>query len=86
MIATLAKGETILENCAQEPEIDDLILLLNKMGAKIQRHLDNPATITIQGVSKLSGAKHEVIADRNEAVTFACAALATKGSIKYFAY
>lgn len=81
MIATLAKGETILENCAQEPEIDDLILLLNKMGAKIQRHLDNPATITIQGVSKLSGAKHEVIADRNEAVTFACAALATKGSI-----
>jgi UDP-N-acetylglucosamine 1-carboxyvinyltransferase len=70
-----------LENSAQEPEIDDLILLLNKMGAKIERDKIDPGLITIEGVSHLSGAKHEVIADRNEAITFACAALATKGSI-----
>jgi len=81
MTAVLAKGTTILRNSAQEPEIDDLIIMLNSMGAKVDRHQDDPSTITIQGVEKLSGTKHQVIPDRNEVVTFACAALATKGSV-----
>lgn len=81
MTAVLTEGETILENCGQEPEIDDLIILLNNMGAKIQRGTVDPGTITIQGVSSLKGTQHQVICDRNEIVTFACAALATKGSV-----
>lgn len=81
MTATVANGETIIENAALEPEIDDLILMLNSMGAKISRHRKNPKIITIQGVPWLNGTKHQIISDRNEAVTFACAALATKGSI-----
>ena len=81
MTAVLADGETILENSAQEPEIDDLIVMLNSMGARIQRDLIDPKKIIIQGVSSLRGTKHQVISDRNEIVTFACAALATKGSV-----
>lgn len=81
MTAVLVPGETILENCGQEPEIDDLIILLNKMGGKIQRDLTDPGKIIIQGVSSLTGTQHQVICDRNEIVTFACAALATKGSV-----
>jgi UDP-N-acetylglucosamine 1-carboxyvinyltransferase len=81
MIASLVDGKTILENTSLEPEIDDLIDLLNDMGAKIYRDNLNPKKITIEGVSKLHGAKHQIISDRNEAITFACAALATKGSI-----
>ncbi len=81
MTAALANGETILDNAALEPEIDDLIEMLNDMGAKIQRDLNDPKRIIIQGVPWLNGTKHQVICDRNEAVTFACAALATKGSI-----
>ncbi len=81
MTAVLAKGQTILENTALEPEIDDLILFLQKMGADIQRLPKNPSFIKIKGVKKLKGATHSVIPDRNEAVTFACAALTTKGSI-----
>lgn len=78
MLSVLTPGTSVFENCAREPEIDDLIEMLNDMGAKIKR--DN-GTITITGVNSLNGTKHQVIADRNEAVTFACAALATKGSI-----
>lgn len=81
MTAVLATGETILDNAAQEPEIDDLIKMLNSMGAKIERNPHNPKQITIQGVPSLDGTKHQIISDRNEAVTFACAALATKGSV-----
>jgi UDP-N-acetylglucosamine 1-carboxyvinyltransferase len=81
MTAVLANGETIIDNAALEPEIDDLILMLNKMGAKIQRDQTNKKRILIQGVSNLNGTEHNVICDRNEIVTFACAALATKGSI-----
>lgn len=81
MTAALVPGETVLENCAKEPEIDDLINLLNKMGAKIQRDKQDPGKITINGVSSLNGVKHQVICDRNEIVTFACAALATKGKV-----
>jgi len=81
MTAALAQGQSIIENTALEPEIDDLILMLNSMGAKIKRSPENPKTIIIDGVSKLNGTSHQVISDRNEAITFACAALATKGSI-----
>ncbi|HPT65964.1 MAG TPA: UDP-N-acetylglucosamine 1-carboxyvinyltransferase [Candidatus Woesebacteria bacterium] len=81
MTAVLAQGETIIDNAALEPEIDDLILMLNEMGAKIERDPSNNKRITIQGVSLLNGTEHSVICDRNEIVTFACAALATKGSI-----
>ncbi len=81
MTAALAQGETILDNAALEPEIDDLILMLNNMGAKIQRDTANEKRIIIQGVSSLKGVQHDIICDRNEIITFACAALATKGSI-----
>ncbi len=81
MTAAFADGQTILNNAAQEPEIDDLIFMLNSMGAKINRHPQDSKQIIIDGVRSLSGTKHQVICDRNEIVTFACAALATKGSI-----
>lgn len=79
MAAVLAKGETILENAAQEPEVDDLISFLNQMGSKIKRVKQR--TIKIRGVKKLHGAKQTIMFDRNEAVTFACAALATRGEV-----
>ncbi len=81
MTATLANGETVLDNAAQEPEIDDLITMLNSMGAVISRNPKNPGRIIIQGVPWLNGTNHQVIPDRNETITFACAALSTKGSI-----
>jgi UDP-N-acetylglucosamine 1-carboxyvinyltransferase len=81
MAAVLADGETVLDNAALEPEIDDLILMLRKMGAKIKRDKNNKKRITIQGVASLKGVQHDIICDRNEIITFACAALATKGSI-----
>lgn len=77
--AASAKGKTILENAAAEPEIDDLIAFLNKMGAKIKR--TKARTIEIEGVSNFVPADHFVMPDRNEAVTFACCALATKGDV-----
>jgi UDP-N-acetylglucosamine 1-carboxyvinyltransferase len=81
MTASLAKGDTVIENAAREPEIDDLIDMLNAMGAKVQRDSNNPSTVYVTGVSSLHQTEHQIIADRNESVTFACAALATKGSI-----
>ena len=81
MTCAVADGISTLKNAALEPEIDDLIVMLNDMGAKISRNAQDPKTIVITGVSALHGATHQVIADRNEAVTFACAALATKGSV-----
>jgi len=77
--AVLAKGKTILENAAAEPEIDELIELLNNMGASIKRTA--PRTIKINGVKKLHGTVHTIFPDRNEIVTFAIAALMTKGDI-----
>ena len=68
MAATLAEGETILQNCAREPEVADLADLLNKMGAKIEGA--GTPTIRVKGVSKLKGAKHRIIPDRIEAGTF----------------
>jgi UDP-N-acetylglucosamine 1-carboxyvinyltransferase len=81
MTCALAKGESVIRNAALEPEIDDLIDMLNSMGAKIKRDSSDPKIINIKGVAFLNGTEHQVIADRNEAVTFACAALATKGSV-----
>jgi UDP-N-acetylglucosamine 1-carboxyvinyltransferase len=81
MTAVFADGQTILDNSAQEPEIDDLISMLNDMGAKINRDSHDSGRIIIDGVRSLSGTNHQIISDRNEIVTFACAALATKGSI-----
>ncbi len=79
MAAVRAQGKTILSNAAMEPEVDDLIAYLNKMGAKITR--PSLRVIEIEGVDKLVGTTHQIIPDRNEAVSYACAALTTKGSI-----
>lgn len=81
MTAVLLDGQTILDNAATEPEIDDLIIMLNSMGAKIIRDSSDPKRIIIDGVPWLNGTTHQIISDRNETITFACAALATKGSI-----
>lgn len=77
MAACLAEGETILENAAQEPEIPDLAEMLIKMGAKIEGH--GTSRIRIQGVEKLHGCEHQVVADRIETGTFLCAVAATGG-------
>ena len=79
MAAVLAKGTTIIENAAKEPEIIDLANLLNKMGAKIKSA--GTDMIRIEGVSRLSGAVHEVIPDRIEAGTFMLAAAITRGDL-----
>jgi len=79
MAATLAEGETILQNCAREPEVADLAALLNKMGAKIEGA--GTPTIHVKGVSKLKGAKHRIIPDRIEAGTFLIAGAMTGGDL-----
>ncbi len=77
--STLAKGRTILTNAAVEPEIIDLIKFLQKMGAIIEISTDRK--ITIEGVDKLCGAEHYVIPDRNQAASFACAGIASRGDV-----
>ncbi|MCU1325655.1 MAG: UDP-N-acetylglucosamine 1-carboxyvinyltransferase [Bryobacterales bacterium] len=79
MAATLARGETVIENAAREPEVVDLANLLVKMGAKIEGA--GTSTIHVQGVSELHGADHEIIADRIEAGTFVIAGLMTGGAL-----
>ncbi|HVV45805.1 MAG TPA: UDP-N-acetylglucosamine 1-carboxyvinyltransferase [Bryobacteraceae bacterium] len=79
MAAVLADGETIIENAAREPEVVDLADLLRKMGAKIEGA--GTSIIRIQGVPKLHGATHEIIADRIEAGTFVVAAAITGGDV-----
>lgn len=79
LAGVLAEGRTILENAAEEPEIDQLILLLNKMGARVSRV--GPRRIIIDGVKKLHGTEFTIGLDRNEVVTFAICALMTEGSI-----
>jgi UDP-N-acetylglucosamine 1-carboxyvinyltransferase len=79
LAAVCAEGKTILENAALEPEIDDLIAFLNNMGAHIARKPNR--VIEIDGVGKLKPAIHRIMPDRNEAVSYACAAIATKGDI-----
>ena len=79
MAATLADGETVLENAAREPEVTDLANLLVAMGAKITGI--GTDRLVIQGVESLHGASHTVIADRIETATFLCAVAATGGDI-----
>jgi UDP-N-acetylglucosamine 1-carboxyvinyltransferase len=79
MAACLAEGETVLENAAQEPEISDLAEMLIAMGARIEGH--GTSRIRIQGVSRLAGCTHQVVADRIEAGTFLCAVAATGGDV-----
>jgi UDP-N-acetylglucosamine 1-carboxyvinyltransferase len=79
MAAALAEGETVLENAAQEPEITDLGEMLIAMGAKVEGH--GTGRIVIQGVDKLHGATHKVVADRIECGTFLCAVAATGGDV-----
>jgi len=79
MAATLAEGETVLENAAQEPEIPDLAELLIAMGAKIEGH--GTSKIRIQGVDRLHGATHRIVPDRIETGTFLCAVAAAGGDV-----
>lgn len=79
MAAVLAKGRTILENAAREPEVIDLANLLNKMGAKIQGQ--GTGRLIIDGVDTLHGASHQIVPDRIEAGTFLCALGAVGGDI-----
>jgi UDP-N-acetylglucosamine 1-carboxyvinyltransferase len=79
MAATLAKGDTILENAAREPEVIDLAELLTKMGAQIDGA--GTSVIRIHGVDALHGASHDIIPDRIEAGTFAIAAAITGGDL-----
>ncbi|HET9943501.1 MAG TPA: UDP-N-acetylglucosamine 1-carboxyvinyltransferase [Terriglobia bacterium] len=80
MAAVLARGTTVLENCACEPEITDLASLLTKMGARISGA--GTSTITIEGVAQLHGATHEIIPDRIEAGTFLIAGAMTGGDLE----
>ena len=77
--ASLAKGVTIIENAALEPEIIDLIKFLQKMGAIIEIRVDR--RIVIEGVERLHAASHTLLSDRNEAVSLAIAAYLTKGNV-----
>ena len=79
MAATLAEGETVLENCACEPEVADVASLLNKMGARIEGA--GTPTIRVQGVERLRGARHRIVPDRIEAGTFIIAAALTGGDL-----
>ena len=79
LAATLAEGETVLENAAREPEIADLATCLNAMGAKIGGA--GSATVTIEGVEKLHGTTHPVMPDRIEAGTYAMAVAAAGGDV-----
>ncbi|MDH3663978.1 MAG: UDP-N-acetylglucosamine 1-carboxyvinyltransferase [Alphaproteobacteria bacterium] len=80
MAAALAEGETVITNAAREPEIVDLATCLQAMGARIEGA--GSATITIEGVPALHGARHRVVADRIELGTYAIAAAITSGELK----
>ncbi|MBE7393363.1 UDP-N-acetylglucosamine 1-carboxyvinyltransferase [Pasteurella multocida] len=80
MAATLAKGKTIIENAAREPEITDTALFLNKMGAKIVGA--GTDTITVEGVERLGGCEHSIVPDRIETGTFLVAAAISGGRIE----
>lgn len=82
LASSMAIGKTTIQNAAVEPEIMDLIMLLQKMGAIIDVKTDR--TIVITGVEKLYGANHSVIPDRLEAASFACAAIASKGEVTIY--
>ncbi|HQF53479.1 MAG TPA: UDP-N-acetylglucosamine 1-carboxyvinyltransferase [Fibrobacteria bacterium] len=79
LAGVLAKGRTVIENAALEPEILDLVMMLQNMGAIIE--LGTGRVISIDGVDRLRGASHEILPDRMEAASYACMALATGGRI-----
>jgi UDP-N-acetylglucosamine 1-carboxyvinyltransferase len=79
LAATLAEGHTVIRPAAQEPEVDDLIAMLQKMGAEVQRTY--PDTIEVEGRRRLRGADHAVVPDRIEAGTFAIAAAVAGGDV-----
>src|SRR5438094_5371991 len=79
LAATLAEGHTVIRPAAREPEVDDLIAFLNKMGAEVQRTA--PDTIEVEGRRRLRGAEHDVVPDRIEAGTFVVAAGVTGGRV-----
>jgi UDP-N-acetylglucosamine 1-carboxyvinyltransferase len=79
MAAVKAEGMTVLENAAEETEVDDLIAYLNAMGAKIERQPNR--VIKIEGVEHLEGTIYKIMPDQNQVVSYACAALATKGDV-----
>jgi UDP-N-acetylglucosamine 1-carboxyvinyltransferase len=79
MAAVLAEGETVIQNAAREPEVQDVAALLQKMGARI--HGAGTSTIRVEGVSELHGAQHAIIPDRIEAGTFIIAAAMTRGDV-----
>ncbi len=79
MAATLARGETLIENAAREPEVMDLAICLTEMGAKIEGI--GTSTLLVQGVDELHGAEHTVLPDRIETGTYAMAAAITGGEL-----
>ena len=79
MAATLARGESVIENAAQEPEVADLAEMLIAMGAKIEGH--GTSRIAVQGVDRLHGVTHRIVPDRIEAGTFLCAVTAAGGEV-----
>ena len=80
MAATLARGDTVLANAAREPEVSDLAICLQSMGARIEGI--GTDTLRIQGVKSLSGARHDVVPDRIEAGTYAMAAAIAGGEVE----
>lgn len=79
LAAALAKGESLIENAAREPEVGDVAVCLTKMGAKIEGI--GSSTLHVQGADRLDGAVHTVLPDRIETGTFACAVAATGGEV-----
>lgn len=79
LAAVLAKGKTVIRNAAVEPEVVDLIKMLQNMGAIIE--LGTERKVAVEGVSRLHGVEHAILPDRNEAVSFATAAIATGGKV-----
>jgi UDP-N-acetylglucosamine 1-carboxyvinyltransferase len=79
MAAALARGRTVIENAAREPEVEELALVLNKMGARVSGA--GTPIITIEGVDELQPIEHAIIPDRIEAGTFAVAAAITRGDV-----
>ena len=79
MAAVLAEGETVISNAAREPEVQDLALLLNKMGASVEGA--GTSTIRVRGVASLHGTEHAIIPDRIEAGTFLIAGAITRGEL-----
>lgn len=79
MCACLIPGETVLENVAKEPEVDDVIAFLNKMGADIRT--DDKGRLVVHGKTALHGAEHTVVADRIESGSYMLAAAATRGDV-----